>query len=110
MSVCPSNPSITFPPLFLVFFYLIKFLVMFFNFGLIFNPDFHPQSLVLTDLTQTLSGRVGGVVLTVLLFPGLNKSSEDTALLSIGSQISPSTHPAGSGKVSQPGMIGGRQS
>ena len=90
--------------------YLLKLPVMFLNEGLILHPDFHPESLVLTELTKSLGGGVGGVTLTVLLLPGLNKSSEDTALLSIGSQISPPTHPAGSGKVTQPGMIGERTS
>ena len=77
---------------------------MFLNVGFVFDPDFHPESLLLTELNKSLGGGVGGVTLTVLLLPGLNKSSEDTALLSIGSQISPPTPLTGPGKVTKPGM------
>ena len=81
---------------------------MFLNSCFIFHPDFHPQSLVLSEVSQSLSVGVGGVILTVLVFPGLNKSSEDTALLSIGSQISPPTPLTGPGMVTQPEQLGGR--
>ena len=84
--------------------YLLKLPVMFLNEGLILHPDFHPESLVLTELNKSLGGGVGGVTLTVLLLPGLNTSSEATALISIGSQISPPTPLTGPGKVTKPGM------
>ena len=89
--------------------YLTKLPVMFLNGCFIFHPDFHPQSFVLSEVSQSLGVGVGGVILTVLVFPGLNKSSEDTALLSIGSQISPPTPLAGAGKVTQPGLSAGRE-
>ena len=56
---------------------LIELPVMSLNDGFVFNPDFHPKTLLLAELTQTTSSvGVGGVVLTVLHFPGLNKSSD----------------------------------
>ena len=81
---------------------------MFLNDGFIFNPDFHPETLLLAELTQVTGGiRVGGVALTVLQLPGLNKASE-TALLSIGSQILPPIPLRVPGKVSEPGLSAGR--
>ena len=60
--------------------YLIKLLVMFLYGGPIFHPNFHPKTLVLLqlcELTQfSLGLGVSGVAFTVLLFPGLVKSSE----------------------------------
>ena len=54
--------------------YLLKLPVMFLNEGLIFHPDVHPETLLLTELTQTSLGvEVGGVTLSVLLLPCLNK-------------------------------------
>ena len=59
-------------------FYLIELPVMIFNKCFIFNPYFHPKTLVLSQLLQTsLSLGVGRVALVVLLFPGLNRSCED---------------------------------
>ena len=46
--------------------YLIKLLVMFLYGGPIFHPNFHSKTLV----------GVSGVAFTVLLFPGMVKSSE----------------------------------
>ena len=55
-------------------FYLIKLPVVSLDGGFVFNPDFHPETLLLTELPQTTSSiGVGGVVLTMLYFPGLNK-------------------------------------
>ena len=89
--------------------YLIKLPVMFLNDGFIFNPDFHPETLLLAELTQVTGGiRAGGVALTVLHLPGLNKAREDPALLSIGSQISPPIPLRVPGKVSEPGLSAGR--
>ena len=54
------------------FFYLIKLPVVFLNGGSVFHPDFQPETLVLTELSQfSRSLGVGGVTLTVLQFPGL---------------------------------------
>ena len=54
--------------------YLLKLPVMFLNEGFIFHPDVHPETLLLTELTQTSLGvGVGGVTLSVLLLPCLNK-------------------------------------
>ena len=54
-------------------FYLVKLPVVFLNVGLIFHPDFHPETLLLTDLARTCPSLGVGVALTVLHFPGLNK-------------------------------------
>ena len=85
--------------------YLIKFPVMFLNGGFILSPDVHPETLLLTELSQfSLGVGVGGEGLAVLLLPGLNMSSEDPALFSIAAQISPPTPQGGPWKGSQPGQ------
>ena len=80
------------------------------NDGFVFNPDFHPETLLLAELPQTTSSLgVVGVVLTVLHLPGLNKSWFMFALLSIRSLISPPTPLRVPGKVSEPGQSAGRR-
>ena len=56
-------------------FYLIKLPVVSLDGGFVFNPDFHPKTLLLAELTQISIhlGVAGVVALTVLHFPGLNK-------------------------------------